>query len=535
MKFQASNSKFQESPKPQISSTMATSSQTSHDLTPRSVFKLQPARALLLPLAVLLLTTTSILAKDDRAAKPSPWEHSVVSIEVTRKQYDFIEPWSKHNRRSLKTGIVVGDHQILTTASELHDRTLVRLQKGGRGQWWIGEVAWVDYHANLALLTNSDAAFWRDLKPATLGGPMPADGNLQILRWREGNLETRHAEFTQFAVREGQMSGVNQVVLEADSEITGAGWGEPLIADSRVVGILTAQENRACTAMPASFFTSILDARKKGQYHGLGYFHFFWEHAQNPASLARLKLQGEPRGVIVIEVPPRPDGGEQVLKPGDLILRIDNFDLDIQGDYTDPEFGHLMLENLSTRRKWAGDDLKMQIWRDGKPMEVTYRLPKYEYTNSLIPAANFDQEPDYLIVGGLVFQPLTDTYLQSWGSDWKRRAPFRLNYYRHEDRTPERPSLVVLSQVLADPYNIGYQEQRYLVVDKVNGQPISRLADIRAALEKPVNGYQVIDYIQSDSLRRMVLAAGDPQREATTRVLKRYGITAPFHLAGSKD
>lgn len=469
-------------------------------------------------------------AQEIKHSAPSIWEHSIVTIEVSKKQYDYYQPWTRRTGRLQKQGLVIGENQILTTADQLNDRTLVRLQKGGRGRWWLGEVTWLDYQANLALLTTMETNFWRDLKPATLSGALPPDGTLQILRWREGNLEARRAEFTQFAVREGQLSAVNHVVLEADSDIEGAGWAEPMIGNSHVVGILTAHDGRTCTALTASFIQSILQARKKGQYHGLGFFHFFWQPAQNPACLARLKLTGDPRGVIVIQVPARQDGLEQVLKPDDIILRIDGFDIDIQGDYEDPEYGHLMLENLSTRRKWAGDDVKMQIWREGKPMDLTYRLPKYEFTLSLVPFATYDQQPEYVIVGGLVFQPLTDPYLQSWGADWKRRAPFRLVYYRDDPATKDRPGLVILSQVLPDPYNIGYQEQRWLVVDKVNGQPVSRLADLRRALDKPNGAYDTIDFVQSDSLRRMVIAAGDSEQQATQRVLKRYGINEAAHL-----
>jgi hypothetical protein len=224
-----------------------------------------------------------------------------------------------------------------------------------------------------------------------------------------------------------------------------------------------------------------------------------------------------------------------VLKALDIVLKIDGFDLDIQGDYDDPEFGPLLLENLATRRKWAGDEVKMQIWRDGKQMDVTYRLPRFEYTNSLVPAVMFDKEPEYMIVGGLVFEPLTESYLSAWGSDWKRRAPFRLNYYRDESPSKERPALVLLSQVLPDSYNIGYQEQRYLVVDKVNGQPVHRLADLQEALHKATKGVHVIEFARGDSLRRMVLAAGDAEHEATARVLKRYGITDEFRFADAKN
>lgn len=483
--------------------------------------------------ACLALTMTAVRseAQEGRRSETSAWERSVVIVEVARKQYDYYQPWTRKDVRAQKPGLVVGERQILTTAEEMSNRTLVRVQKRGRGRWYLGEVQWVDYHANLALVTTTEADFWRDLKPATLGGAIPADGTLQILRWRSGNLENRKAEFTQFTVREAQLAAINHVVLEADSDILNAGWGEPVVANGHVVGLLRAQDGRTCIAIPATFIRDNLEAHRRGQYRGLGYFHFYWQPAQNPASLARLKLTGEPRGVIVIQVPERPDHGEQVLKAQDIILRIDGFDLDIQGDYEDPEYGHLMLENLATRQKWAGDNVKMQIWREGKAMDVVYRLPKYDYSTTLVPFGTYDQEPEYMIVGGLVFQPLTDSYLQSWGTDWRRRAPFRLYHYRDEPPTRERSALVVLSQVLPDPYNIGYQEQKYLVVDKVNGQLVSRLRDLRAALQKPVNGYHVLEFMRSDSLRRIVLRADGNETEATARILQRYHIEQAFQLA----
>src|SRR5207253_10986542 len=65
--------------------------------------------------------------------------------------------------------------------------------------------------------------------------------------------------------------------------------------------------------------------------------------------------------------------------------------------------------------------------------------------------------------------PTTEIYTLSlhdalpiW-QDWERRAPFRLAYFRSQDPTPERPAVVILSQVLPDFYNLGYQESRQLV------------------------------------------------------------------------
>lgn len=458
------------------------------------------------------------------------WEDSIVNIEVSRKQYDYYQPWTRRPGRALKTGIVIGEKEILTTADELFDRTLVRIQKGGTGLWIPAQVTWADYHANLALVTVPNPAFWRDLKPARLAASILGERAFQIMRWRNGNLEKRRAEFTQYTVREGQLSAVNQAVIEADSDIQGAGWSEAAVLDGHLAGLISAQDGRTCTILPITFIRPILEAVRKKEYRGLGYFHFVWQPGVNPASLESLGLKGQSRGVIVIEVPDRPDACEQVVKPNDVILRVDGFDIDTQGNYRDPECGSLMLECLATRGKWAGDTVNLQIWRSGKTMEVKYQLPKYDYGTSLVPFATFDQEPEYLIMGGLVFQPLTDPYLQSWGPDWRRRSPFRLYHYRGESPKKERSALVVLSQVLPDAYNIGYQEQKCLVVDKVNGQSISRLSELREAFQKPVNGFHIIELMKSDSLRRIVLAAGAGEQEATDRVLQRYGISKPFNV-----
>jgi hypothetical protein len=485
---------------------------------------------LYLGLAALLslVIAGSAVAAEGTAAK-STWDNSLVLLDVTRKQYDYFQPWSKRMKTGQKMGVVLKGQEILTTADEMFDRTLVRIQKGGRGRWWTGEVSWIDYHANLAIITATEAAFWQDLNPIELSDPVRDAELFQIIRWREGKLETRKAEFNQFTVDNGQMSFVPHVQLELSSEIQGIGWGEPVISGSRIVGIAEKQTGQKISVMPSSFIRPILEARKNGSYRGLGYFDFYWQPAENPASLAFLKLEGEPRGVAVIEVPARP-GKESPLKARDLLLQVDGFDIDIQGDYDDPSYGHLSLENLATRGKWAGDDVKLKVWRDGKSIDVTYRLPKADYSSALVPDAVYDQEPEYLIVGGLVFQPLNDAFLQGWGADWKRRSPFRLYYYNNQPPTQERPALVLLSQVLPDIYNLGYQDLKYLVVDQVNGQKISRLPELREALRKPIDGFHQIQFVQSDSLRRLVLAA-DQQEAATRRVLQTYGITKDFFFA----
>jgi len=217
------------------------------------------------------------------------------------------------------------------------------------------------------------------------------------------------------------------------------------------------------------------------------------------------------------------------MKPRDIILEIDGFKIDVQGDYNDPDYGNLLLENLATRTKRAGEKVKIKVQRDGKEMDVDYVLPKVDYTLEIVPMHVFDQDPEFLIVGGLLFQPLTVSYLQSWGGDWNRKAPFRLGYATREDPTPEKPSYVVLSLVLPDPFTIGYQETRYLIVESFNGKPVSTLHDIIVAKESPKDGFHIVEFREGDALRRMVLDAAQVE-DTTKRVLERYGIDKDRHL-----
>ncbi len=476
-----------------------------------------------------LIGVTTAGAAETGPKPPKGWESAVITLDITRRQYDYFQPWSQRSQTIGKSGVIIGPREILTTADELDDRTLVRAQKGGRGQWSGAQVKWVDYPSNIAIVTTGDDKFWNGLKPAALADPISRDGKIQVLRWRGGNLENRRAEFNRFAIGHGNLSDAVHVVMELSSEIEGTGWAEPVVAGNRLVGLVTSQTGNTLQVLPAPFTLSVLEAQKKGAYKGLGYFDFTWEAGENPDTFEYLRLPGEPRGGIVIDLPKKP-GDEPVLRRRDILLQVNGFDIDNQGDYHDPNYGHLLLENLSTRNKWAGDRVRLKVWRNGAAQEVVYQLPDAQRAARLVPEDPFDGPPEYLVVGGLVFQPLTKNYLRGWGQDWERRAPFRLAFFRNEDPTPERPALVTLAQVMPDIYNLGYSEARNLVVERVNGRKISYLADLQEALKKPIDGFHIVEFMKGESLQKLVLDAGQ-EAAATKRVLERYGIEKPVLIA----
>ena len=473
-------------------------------------------------LAVSLVASAFSVAGADRG--PSTMQESIVRFDVTRNNHNFRVPWDKRAQSISKLGAVIAGNEVLTTAQGLANHTLVRLQKGGRGRWFNGQVKWVDFQANLAVVGVSDEIFWNNLTPIQFAEADELRDNLQVVRWRAGNIERRAAEFSRFTVADANFNQAPRIELKASSEIEGAGRGELMVSGTKVVGLVASKSGSTCSVIPAPFITAALKLRADGNYRGLGYFDFVWQPASNPATTEYFELNGPARGVLVIKTSTRP-GVKSPLKLHDIILEVDGFPIDIQGDYLDPDYGHVIMEYLACRNKWAGDLVKLKVWRDGKTREIDYTLPKADFTDNLVTDRPEGAEPTYLIAGGLVFVPLSAEYLSSWGKDWQRSAPFRLVFYNNQKPEKAQRSLVVLSLVLPDFYNIGYQERnaQNLVLDKANGLQIDTLKSLANALNSPEEGFHVFEFKKGSALQKIILDA-EKLDAANQRIAKRYRI-----------
>ena len=62
----------------------------------------------------LLVTANGISAADKSFEEL--WERAVVTIEVTRKQFDYLQPWNRRVDQVQKIGTIIGDREIITSA-----------------------------------------------------------------------------------------------------------------------------------------------------------------------------------------------------------------------------------------------------------------------------------------------------------------------------------------------------------------------------------------------------------------------------------
>uniref|UniRef100_A0A2P2K3M4 Protease Do-like 10 n=1 Tax=Rhizophora mucronata TaxID=61149 RepID=A0A2P2K3M4_RHIMU len=160
----------------------------------------------------------------------------------------------------------------------------------------------------------------------------------------------------------------------------------------------------------------------------------------------------------------------------------------------------------------------IRVLRDGKEHEVNVILRPLQ---PLVPVHQFDKLPSYYIFAGLVFIPLTQPYLHEYGEDWYNSSPRRLC----ERALRELPKmageqLVILSQVLLDDINAGYERLADLQVKRVNGVDVENLSHL----------CQLVMECRAESLRidlddnRVIVLNYNLAKHATSKILRRHRI-----------
>ena len=458
-------------------------------------------------------------------AEAAALAESILEIEVNASRYAHYQPWSSTVRTTLKNGLAIAGEGILTTAAGLRYATMVRVRKEGRARRWIARVVWADHHANLAMLSVEGDAFWPSTAAAPLAERVPDSGPVRIWRFLDGRVEIEPGTVRRVHVPGGPGRLVRPMMLEITSDLDSGASSQIVSSGEEVIGIATAGDGKRLETIPSPLIREVLAKKQENEEATLAYHPFSWQGTENPAITAYLGLPGAPRGVVVGEVSTAsPFSGH--LLPRDLILSIDGFAIESDGDYLDPLYGPLPFANLATRGKFAGDLSTFEIWREGRKLSITLPLPRASFTDVLVPYRSHERRPQYLVAGGLVFQPLTADYLRIWGEEWWSAAPFRLRYYALQSPSPERPHLVVLSQVLPDVFNLGYQGYAFLVVDRINGRSVATLRDVEEALRAPsAGGDHLVEFLPNHGPTKLVLDRAGLD-EATRRVLRKYGLPA---------
>jgi S1-C subfamily serine protease len=423
------------------------------------------------------------------------------------------------------TGLVVPGPAILLATPSIGNHLLLEAQKRGEDLRTTARLVLSDPEGPLALLAVDDPAFWAGLEPLPIAPHVDVEGGeVTVARWlRSGQFEQSRATLRQARAARHGLSRTSVLTFDASSSLDGAGDSEVLLKDGQVVGLATSKQGETLAAIAAPVLRQFLADAANPPYRGFARAGIAWQDLTNPALRAYLGLREDESGVRLTRVLPH-GSGVGVLEPGDVVLEVAGRKLDPAGQFEHETYGKLLFPILLTDGVQPGDTVRFRILRGGERRDVDVALKRMDAEADKVPPYVLGRGPDYVVAGGLVFQELTVPYLSTWG-DWSRRAPTRLLVaYDREgaEPTPESPRLVLLSSVLPDPCNLGYQDLRDLLVTRVNGVPIGQLDDLRRAFESPNGAFHVVEFLPGQGPTRIVLDVAEAQA-AGPRVKSLYG------------
>jgi hypothetical protein len=497
----------------------------------RATATCRAARAALAALAASSLAVSCASAPSRRTAQgvaPAPaasppaassgnglLRRAIVSLRVTGQDWNWRAPWEKQDpwTRTV-TGLVVPGPKILVASTAFGNHLLVEAQKLGGEARVPARVSQVD-----------DPSFWEGLEPLPLAERVPGEGDVTLHRWqRSGLLDSYSGSIRQ--VRSGRhgLSQTSLLTLEVATATEGLGESEVVISGGHVVGLITGREGDAYVALASPVLRQFLEGAAGGAWAGFPRAGLAWEDLTNPDLRDFLGLAPGEGGIRITRVLPHGSAGG-VLRRGDVLLALGGRALDPSGYYEHPFYGRMLFALLFSDGRRPGETLDARVLRDGRRLDLSLPLRRMASDQDKVPPYVFGHGPDYVIAGGLIFQELTRPYLTAWG-DWTRRAPPRLLVALDREArepSPEFPRIVLLSSVLPDAANLGYQSLHDLIVEKVNGRAIGCLDDVRSALGQPEGGFHVIEFLPGQGERRIVLDVAET-REAAARLREAYGV-----------
>ena len=466
-------------------------------------------------------------------------EQSVVLIRSVSQAFDYTTPWKQlQMSQGTGSGFIIEGGYILTNAHNVSDCKYVEVKKQNQARRYPARVAFIGHDCDLAVLAVGDNSFFDDTKPLQLGGIPTVNTTVSTYGFPIGG---RHVSVTEGVISRIQMdvyshSGADShLVIQTDAAINPGNSGGPVIQESKVVGVafqgLRSGENIGYM-IPTTVIRHFLADIEDGRYDSYGSLGFlFYPGLHSTSYKEYLNVPAGEQGIVVLKTLMH-SSVESVLKPGDVITHIDEYDIDNDGMVKIYDLTLQMSEVVETRQ--IGESVAITFCRNGErqKIDVTVALNRgvLDFTRQ------YDRQPRYVVYAGLTFVPLTCNFLETWGRNWPSDIPYYLRYLfsfsQQINTEPQRKEYVVLSEIMADEVNAYCSAFKNQPVESINGAPIWSLDDVyRACRETQDNGFIELKFLGSD--QPLVLDASKAQQHHMT-ILGKYRIPVDAKLEESQ-
>jgi len=458
--------------------------------------------------------------------KTTSRKNYLVKIFSFYQSYNYYYPWEKNKfYKRTSYGVLLKNNYILTTADTITDNTYIELKKTSSEKKYKAKVVYYDYDCNIAVLKANDQSFYEGLTPIDIEKPLKKGDQVFVVQIKSNNdLLKTNATIDKIFIDESFLSWNEFISYKISVKLENRDdWAEPIIHNGKLAGILTTYNTNKFTAVviPSEIIEHFIKDIEDGKYDGFPNSGFLWEKIDNPYLKDYLGMKDNKTGIYITEVAQKGPAAK-ILKEGDVILSIDNYDIDDNGYIKHTVYGKILFNYLISS-KFPGDEISLKILRNKKEKEVKIKAKRFTSNDYFIPLYSFDKQAKYIIEGGMIFQEVTVKYLKSWGDDWENVGNLKLLYYYNYNifnPPDDRERIVVVSYVLPDDINIGYQDIKTQIVKEINGRKIKNIEDVADIFDTTNEKYIKITF---DDGREAVFKTSD-LKTANQRIKQRYRI-----------
>ncbi|MBX3185264.1 MAG: trypsin-like peptidase domain-containing protein [Polyangiaceae bacterium] len=450
------------------------------------------------------------------------FEASVVRIYATAQAPDYDVPWQARTpMSSTGSGVTIDSEHVLTGAHVVAHANFIQVQKVSDPNKYVARPVGISHDMDLALLRVEDARFAAKQHAVAELGELPQlRDRVSVVGFPVGGEEVSITEGVVSRIELQRYSHSQRYLLAVtvDAAINEGNSGGPVFHEGKVVGIAfqTLRDAEAVGEMvPVTLIRRFIEGIRAGRSQHVPSLSLRSQSLENPMLKRASGLSPEQTGVLVLGAE---FGGSAhgVLEPGDVLLEVDGYQVEDNGTIR-------YLDRVRTRFEvvladhFVGDQLAVAVMRGGERRELSLELKEKCY---LVSRSACEESPRYFVYGGLVFQPLSRGYLETWARWWDKAPPEFLFHYYSGVRTEAQREVVVLTQILADELTMGYEDHSNEVVRRVNGVPPRDLADL---VERLTTAGDVVEVEVACGARLLFETA--KVREASSRILERYRVS----------
>jgi S1-C subfamily serine protease len=455
---------------------------------------------------------------------------AVVRIENSSLNPDYRSPWNTgRDSGGNGTGWLVGENKFLTNAHVVSNSRIIYIKKVGDAKPYRAKIVHIAHDCDLAMLELEDPSAFEGVPPFDIGKLPQLDTTVKVIGYPIGG--------ERISITSGVVSRIDflsyshtsvdlHLTIQIDAAINPGNSGGPVIQNGKVVGVAfqgysgnIAQNTGYMIPTPViRRFLKDVEDDNYDHYVDLSMSDF---PLINPAQRKALGLANDGIGIMVAAAEEDGSAGG-ILKTGDVLLAIDGRPVKSNGliNYE----GEDVNMNEIVERKFAGDVIKLKIWRQNKSIDTKVTLKRF--LPYLIAAKKYDEKPRYIMFSGLVFQPL-DRNLMAAHVMKNLQVRYHFDSYVSADIYKDRPEVIVLTSILPDSINSYFSNFKHSIVDEVNGVKVKTLKDVHNALAKDKDDYIIISLLGNG---RPIVIQRAKVEAAQKRIQEKYNVIKDHYL-----